>query len=491
MPWIRFLPILALVLAPVAWGADFAYPDTPAGAAARAFLEALNSGDEAQQREFTLAYRTHEALAKRPIETRLAQYKQMAGMLGRLEPRAVREDAHHQLTVIVYAENPAAFFDLSFDCEPDPPHKVEEIRLVPGREPGSEREWTGWTDLESLLTLAREDGHTPAIAAAVCDENGILEVAAVGTRAMGGETPVTPADRFHIGSVTKSMTATLIARLVADGWLRFDETLGGILGDMPMLEVYRSVTVRQLLDHAAGVREYLQMDEAEMDDLLSLPGTPTEQRRAFAERVLNEEPLFTPGEAMMYTNAGYAVLGYLAESRAGRSWETLLSEWIFEPLGMTGAGTGWPAETDPDQPWGHYALPDGVLRQPLGTYQLPPCLDPAGDVHATPGGLIRYAQAHLRGLLGQDNDLLPATTVIELHPAADAENGSYAGGWVADRGGKGNRDWHNGSAGTFFAYALLDRTHRRAGVVLFNSGDMNNQRVAERILQTWFGGAEE
>src|SRR5262245_3948717 len=79
--------------------------------------------------------------------------------------------------------------------------------------------------LHEILEPIREKHEVPALAAAVVNGNGLVAVAAVGVRKQGDETAVTVDDRFHIGSDTKAMTATLIARLVEAGKLHYDDTL--------------------------------------------------------------------------------------------------------------------------------------------------------------------------------------------------------------------------------------------------------------------------
>src|SRR5262249_49129670 len=152
-------------------------------------------------------------------------------------------------------------------------------------------------------------------------------------------------------------------------------------------------------------------------------GPPTDQREAFAADVLARPPAAEPGE-MSYSNAGFTVAAAMAERVTGERWEDLVRSRIFEPLGMTSAGFGWPgaggpapgpSATGPDGseacpaprppavPYGHWEV-DGAYRPqpPNGAYQLGPLIGPAGDLHMNVADLARFARVHLRGIVGED-----------------------------------------------------------------------------------------
>src|SRR5262249_12649333 len=75
-------------------------------------------------------------------------------------------------------------------------------------------------------------------------------------------------------------------------------------------------------------------------------GPATDQREAFTAYVLGRPPAFEPG-TMRYSNAGYTVAAAMAERVTGERWGDLVRTRIFEPLGMTSAGFGWPGAGGP------------------------------------------------------------------------------------------------------------------------------------------------
>ena len=109
--------------------------------------------------------------------------------------------------------------------------------------------------LDAELEPVRAKHGLPALAAAVVKGGAIIAAGAVGVRAHGTDVKVTIDDRFHLGSDTKAMTATLAAMLVEEGKLRWDSTIGEVLGDeVPGINPkLAAVTLEQLLSHSSGI----------------------------------------------------------------------------------------------------------------------------------------------------------------------------------------------------------------------------------------------
>jgi CubicO group peptidase (beta-lactamase class C family) len=281
--------------------------------------------------------------------------------------------------------------------------------------------------LDSIIESARAEFGVPGISVAVIDLDGNLLSAAGGVRIMGFDAPVTPRDRFHIASVTKPMTATLIATYVQEGRLQWSTTPAQVFPEWadsihPSL---RGITLERLLSHTAGIQAFT--DGAEYDSLPPFPGTPAEQRRGFARYLLTRAPASQPGGRYEYSNAGFELAAAMLERVAARPLEELMAERVWRPLSITTAGYGWPARNDPAQPWGHYTTEIGQLpHPPRGGYALR--LGAAsGDVHMTMEDLARFLHLHLQGLRGNPR-LLTAQTFARMH-AAVAPAEVYGLGW--------------------------------------------------------------
>lgn len=290
-------------------------------------------------------------------------------------------------------------------------------------------------DTAQALERIRAKYSLPALAVAVVKDGAVCDSAAVGVRKIGSAYRVTTNDLFHIGSCTKSMTATLVAMFIEEGRLRWDSTLAEVFPDWKgkMDPQYDAVTVEQLLTHRGGIPGAppgLAWSRAGEQ-----AGTPVEQREEFARAVLAEPPAAAPGTKMIYSNQGYAIAGVILEKIAGRPWETLITEKLFRPLHMDTAGFGPPgAQGQVDQPWGHTKGPQGAMPSQEDN---PPAIAPAGRVHCSLNDMARYAVFQVRG--EQKDGLLRAATLRKLHtPPA---GGDYACGW-----GCVQRDWAGGRA---------------------------------------------
>jgi CubicO group peptidase (beta-lactamase class C family) len=290
-------------------------------------------------------------------------------------------------------------------------------------------------ELEERLERIRSKHGVPALGGAVADSGGVLAAAAAGFRRMGAPDRVTVHDRWHLGSCTKSMTATLLARLADRGRLSFETTIGEALADdVDVAEGWKPVTIERLLAHRGGVPADLSADGL-WGRLCEQRGSPTDQRRDLAAGVLARPPGPEPG-TYLYSNGGFAIAGYVAERRTGRAWEDIMRDELFVPLGMKDSGFGPPGSSDAlDQPRGH-AAGDSRPVEPGPGADNPPAIGPAGRVHATLGDWARYAVEHLRGARGTSSYLKPGTFArIQARPAT----GDYAFGWQ-----HGERAWANG-----------------------------------------------
>ena len=154
-------------------------------------------------------------------------------------------------------------------------------------------------DTTQALELLRKKHDLPALAAVVVKDGKICDRAAVGVRKEGDPTRVTTNDVFHIGSCTKSMTATLAAMLIEEGKLNWNTTIAEVFPGLKgrMNKQYETVTVEQLLTHRGGVPA--QAPGAAWNRAWDQKGTPTEQRREFIEAVLAQPPEAVPGTKMI------------------------------------------------------------------------------------------------------------------------------------------------------------------------------------------------
>ena len=238
---------------------------------------------------------------------------------------------------------------------------------------------------ERLAVLA-EKNDVPGANLAILSGDEIVEAAyGVLNRRTGVE--ATTDSLFQIGSITKVWTATLVMQLVDEGVLDLDEPVVKYLPEFKVAdaEVTKTVTTRHLLAHSSGIDGDLFLDTGRGDDCV-------EKYVAACADLKQNHPL---GATMSYCNSGYVVLGRLIEVLRGKSWDEVLKERLFAPLGLTSAGTlpeeallhraatGHVTPPSADEP--HVAPVWGIFRS----------AGPAGLIHATPREVLAFAQLHL------------------------------------------------------------------------------------------------
>ncbi len=346
-------------------------------------------------------------------------------------------------------------------------------------------------ELSSVLEPIRVRYGLPALAAAVFDDDSTIAQGAVGLRALGQDVAVTLDDRWHLGSDTKAMTATLVARFVERGVIRWETTLAEAFPDdaAVMLPAYRTVTLERLLQHRGGVVGNLLAHPSIWNSLWTSRQPVVEQRRAFVRQVLTLPPEVAVGQ-YLYANAGYMLAGHALERATGRSWEELLRAEVFAPLAMRSCGFGAPAMVGTtDAPWGHRARSDASVPVAPGPQaDNPPALGPAGTVHCPLSDWGRFAQLHLRGARGVATNYLRPETFARMHnPPA---GGSYALGWgVAPRSWAGDLPalTHQGSNTMFLCSAWIAPSRRRVLLVATNAADDRASSAVEAALTAMIG----
>ena len=293
--------------------------------------------------------------------------------------------------------------------------------------------------LNDFLAAGCKEFDLPAAGAVVIRGGRVAAWGVAGKRRAGGPEKATLRDKWHLGSITKPMTATLAAILVEEGGIRWDSTIGEMFPEWTdaMRPEYRRATLRQLLCHRGGFPE--RAPPAAWAEAWRRRGATQEQRRRFVRAVLEQKPEAPPGERFIYSNQGYTVAGAMLEKAAGEPWEILIRRKLFNPLGMRSAGFGPPAAPGRvDQPWGHVRENQAWKPIPPGPQaDNPPAIGPAGRVHCSLADLAKFLLLHLGRI--PPGLRLSQAALARLH--TPPEKGSYALGWVV-----ANREWARGAA---------------------------------------------
>jgi CubicO group peptidase (beta-lactamase class C family) len=350
------------------------------------------------------------------------------------------------------------------------------MRLVRGEvaEDPPEQVWPALTS--EFLEAKRASVGTPAMAAAWA-RGSHSTVMVAGSRSSEARVPVRSADQWHWGSITKSMTATLCARLAEAGIVRWDMTVAEVLGEDAVEQpVYRKATLLHLLSHRAGLQANIGDEDAKTFSLRLADAR--EERLRYARLALAQKPVAPLGAAQVYSNNGYVVVGAMLEKLMGKPWETLIQTEVFEPLGVKNAGQGAPGTRGKVvQPIGHAVENGKRIPHPLGgpDDDNVAALGPAGRVHMPMADMLTYLAAHR----DRPTAFLKSATWETLHTPHFGDN--YALGWFTR---KDRRLFHGGSNTLWVGLVIVDPKTGVVSAACANDAAPQTQAAVEEMALT-------
>ena len=237
--------------------------------------------------------------------------------------------------------------------------------------------------IDNLVSLYQKYGQFNG-SVLVADNGKVLYEKGFGMANMEWNIPNAPDTRFRLGSITKQFTATLILQLVEQGKIKLDGKLSDYLPDYRK-DTGAKVTIHNLLSHTSGIPSYTSLPGF-FQNVSRNPFTIDEFIKKYASGDLD----FEPGTKFVYDNSGYFLLGAIIERVAGKPYEQVLKENIFDPVGMKNSGYDH---------WGTIInkRANGYSRTPRG-YQNAAYLDmsipyAAGSLYSTADDLYLWDQA--------------------------------------------------------------------------------------------------
>lgn len=315
--------------------------------------------------------------------------------------------------------------------------------------------------IHQLLTKIVNDGEAPGMIAAIISGKGVLSMASAGERKAGSGIAFTINDVVHLGSCGKAMTSTMIATLVAEGKLSWDTKLIEAIPELKnkIHTDYHKITLWQLLTHRAGIPKNPRDEGAFSSKEI------TKRRLSILEDNL-QSPATYEMDKFQYSNFGYVIAACMAEQITGLSWEVLMKQRLFDPLGMSTAGFGNPNKNNSiDQPWGHnkYAW---KWRPSKSYYE--EAISPAGRIHCSIADWAKFLSLQLT----TENPILERKYLDKLIEPV----GFYASGWLVEEHewAKGITLFHNGSNEIWYAAVVVTPKFDRAFVVATNSCDFGS-----------------
>jgi D-alanyl-D-alanine carboxypeptidase len=201
-------------------------------------------------------------------------------------------------------------------------------------------------------------------------------------------------DHMRIASAAKAFSGAVALRLVADGKLDLDDTIGAVLPGLP--RAWSAVTVRRMLNHTSGLPDYTQ-SEGFAQQFADDPGGYVSPRKILSW--VRADPLvFKPGRRYEYSNTDNIVVALMAEKVSHRPYARLLEGIVFEPLGLT--QTSFPIRPALPRPFIHgYVVDQMGTPEDVSTLLSPSGAWASGGIVSTPRDLNTFIGAYLAGRL--------------------------------------------------------------------------------------------
>lgn len=197
------------------------------------------------------------------------------------------------------------------------------------------------------------------------------------------------AHQFRIASHSKWLTATAIMRLVENGTLQLDDTVGTHVQELSGTKV-ADLTLRELLSHGSGTTR-----DSEDSSFWSAERSFPAREELIA--IASDRPdIYSAGTAFKYSNIGYGLLGLVLEGVAERSFDDLARELITRPLGLSKTVADVDDRKSAKPVTGYTGIVTSHGRKPLPSPESA-SLKPATGFTSTAAELARFAHAHVQG----------------------------------------------------------------------------------------------
>ncbi|MEE8371126.1 MAG: serine hydrolase domain-containing protein [Sphingomonadales bacterium] len=276
---------------------------------------------------------------------------------------------------------------------------------------------------EAKIRERRAALHAPSISAAVGIDGKLAWAGAVGYAHMEAKTPADINSQYRIGSTAKTLTATVMMRLVAEGKLDLDEDIRTYLPDYQATTP--AITPRLLASHMSGTRHYRKFAPLRWPPSDSI-GSVTYASATDSLVEFQDDPLlFPPGSDFSYSTYGFVLLSAVMESVTGQTFPEIMQQQMFAPLAMSATLLEKTGRKAPNMA-GFYTTDDGVWGP---AYPVDDSKKWAGGgILSTPSDMVRVGLA----ILGDDYLGAGARATMferQLLPSGEDNRQFYALGW--------------------------------------------------------------
>ncbi len=328
----------------------------------------------------------------------------------------------------------------------------------------------GLNDIDAFITAAMKDWTMPGAAVAVIQDGKVIHSKGYGYRDVKKQLPVTPETLFAIGSITKSFTVLTLGTLVDEGKLDWDMPVREYL---PGFKLYDPVTTerltpRDMVTHRSGLPRH---------DLMWYNSTFT--RKEMVERLRYLEFTKDIRTTYQYNNLMFMTAGYMAGQLVGATWEDLVRQRIFSPLGMKHSNFS----VEDSKKDANAALPYQKVKEELKEIPFRGIdeVGPAGSINSCIDDLSRYLLLNLsKGKYG-GRQVVSESNLSQMHTPQmvtgdsflrwpEVGHTAYGMGWTVSTYRGFKMVQHGGAIDGFNALVAFLPQKNVGAVILLNRG---------------------
>ncbi len=360
-------------------------------------------------------------------------------------------------------------------------------------------------NFEQYARKVQNEWKIPGMAISVMKDGELIYAKGFGLK--DDEHLVTENTVFQIGSISKSFTATIMASLVDEGKVKWEDTVKNILPDFQLYDkwVERNIQVKDIMTHHTGI--------------MGQQGTYIPNLGYGREDIYKMLPLLKPGYSFRggyeYNNITFIIAAKIIEKHTGKSWEQNIKERVFDKLGMGGTSVneeGFKASGDVATPHeffykGYYKVDgkgDSTLVDSIAVNALYgdeqalnwlTVVGPAGSVNSTVEDMAKYAQFHMDNGLVNGQQIISRKQMNYLHKGEtitsqdSARVTLYSNCWFVEQNSRYRLYFHTGTTWGFTALCAFVPEQRLAMVILVNSEAPASPRYAimRRLIDLYKG----
>ena len=348
--------------------------------------------------------------------------------------------------------------------------------------------------IDSYIQKVQKEWQLTGVAAAFSKGGEVFYSKAYGVKDMTSTEPIDVNTVFQIGSVSKSFTAAVMASLVDEGKVSWEDTVVNILPDFKMYDpwVTANMQVKDVMTHKSGlggqVGTYLPNLGYDRDDIYRM--------------MAQIKPTYSFRNDYQYNNITFIIAAKIIEKVTGKTWEENVQERIFNPLGMTSTsmnGEGYIATENKAVPH-EYLYKDSIAIRPLyGDDQALwwlTVIGPAGSINSNVGDMIKYAEFHrLNGVAQNGKQVISEKSAKYLHKGVtitsqdDNRTTLYGHCWFVEQNNRYRLYFHTGTTWGVSTLCFFVPELELSGIMFMNCevGASPRYAIMRRLIDLMMG----